>query len=71
MDRRNRWSSMTVPLLILVLPILAACAGGPQAAAPSPAQVAAATAAPAPTAIIAPATAAPATASGLNKIITL
>jgi len=71
MNQRNRWSSTIVPLLALVLPILAACGGGPQAAAPSPAQVAAATAAPAttaPAAINAPATASPAAASGLNKI---
>ncbi|MFL5800669.1 MAG: alkaline phosphatase family protein [Roseiflexaceae bacterium] len=70
MNQRNRWSIITVPLLTLVLPILAACAGGPQAGAPSPAPVAVATAAPAPIATAAPAapTAASAAASGLNKI---
>ena len=67
-----------LPLLALILPILAACASSPQAVAPSPAPIVAATTAPpatvmaepspGPTTAAAPATAAPAIASGLDKL---
>ena len=76
MNRRNRWNFVPLlPLLALILPILASCAGGPQAVATSPppgvaTPAAQATAAPAPTAaaMAEPATAVPAAASGLGKI---
>jgi len=72
MNRSTRWN-MFSPLLLLTLalPILAACAGGPQAAYPNaaPATAAAVRATSAPAAAPAPAvTAAPATLSGLSKI---
>ena len=70
MNRSTRWNMFSPMLLLaLVLPILAACGGSPQAAYPNvaPATAAAVRATSAPAA--APAvTAAPATMSGLNKI---
>src|SRR5512135_3046457 len=70
MNRFIRWHMFSLLLLLaLVLPLLAACGGSPQAAYPNaaPATAAAVLATSAPAA--APAvTAAPATMSGLNKI---
>ena len=85
MNRSTRWNMISVPLLLaFVLPILAACGGGQQAAAPTTAPAANpavyATAAPSPAAVPttmaeAPATSAPAAmsapamnANGLDKI---
>jgi len=66
MNRSTRWKIFSPLLLVLVLPILAACGGSPQAAAPTapavpavPTAMAAATSAPA-----APVT----NPSGLNKL---
>jgi phospholipase C len=77
MNQSTRWKIFSPLLLALVLPILAACGGSPQAAAPTaptllaaPTAMAMATSAPAaPTAMAPAATSAPAaTASGLNKL---
>src|SRR5215213_204366 len=65
MNRSTQWKILSPLLLALLLPILAACGGSPQAAAPTAPAIAAA-----PT-VMAPAgtpTAAVATASGLNKL---
>src|SRR6266498_3854144 len=77
MNRSTRWNIFSPLLLLaLLLPILAACGGSPQAAAPSasavpaaPTTIAATSAPAAPTAMAPAVTSAPAaSASGLNKL---
>src|SRR5436305_2035420 len=75
MNRPTQWIKISVPLLLaLVLPILAACGGSPQAAAPTtaPAATAAASVIAAPARTAVPTMAAMSTpstnAGGLNKL---